>query len=559
MRVLTMSEKLQAKLGQEKVEKLVLLKGLSEKLAASFETSKDISPEMSASIANKIGRLKELFEKIEAISLRSHRSNDVKAEKINAEIEQLLGGDIDAFKKKLVAEIEATEKEFERREKEIETEMTVEVAQVEEEMVARVDGDVELLKQEKQELFEKRDALIKKRDELDKKYDKALVAYNKRNGIFGRFVASVKSIFGGKKDSQEQQMEQQRAAELAQMHEELTEIENEIVTVSDKIVGLSEQRKAVKGEIIKEHQVLAEAVSEHLEDLRAFSRLEADKALDRSIEVELEQRELARQELENGKSDELTRQREAIVSEVEAAKKKWKESLMKDLVARKRTEADFTVEDILAVVAEKRGELMDQLDVVQDSEKAPIQQKIAELDMIYDDLVNPIIEAEREQIPAKEPAKEEAVQEVTQPEVEEPEKPIFFEYDEKAMVAERIEKLKEQLRVAGKDERAFIEEELKSNLARKAELEKDSEKEEKTLTTQELVDKYERDREGMKYVVELKIKEVEEALEQCDSRRRRAKLERELDVLKKKKEEYEKPLGRRTAVQQAKRHYGMDR
>ena len=80
-----------------------------------------------------------------------------------------------------------------------------------------------------------------------------------------------------------------------------------------------------------------------------------------------------------------------------------------------------------------------------------------------------------------------------------------------------------------------------------------------TLTTQELVDQYERDRDGMKYVVELKIKEVEEALEQCDSRRRRAKLERELGVLKKKKEEYEKPLGRRTAVQQAKRHYGMDR
>ncbi|MBP3284020.1 MAG: hypothetical protein J6M02_00790 [Clostridia bacterium] len=525
MAELNLSEDLKFRLGEETVSKLTALKELGGKVTDLFAESKDIPNQMLISISRKSRKLNQFLLRVNEIDGKTvnndGEANNKKVSEMREAMKQWLGGDIDKFSKDLESEIKSVKVAMDEKAKAIATQLNEETQEVAESADHRIAEDIDLVKQQKQELFEARAKLMQKIKEVDERYNKALVQYDQKRNFFANFrearskvdektgkkqgiFASIKAAFTSTKDSKAEEVDRQRRDELDQITDERTKIENEIAACDAKIVALSDQRKNVKQEILKEHSIIADALKAHLDAAKNYKGQYNEHQVTLN-EREAKYMELLSQEHLDGKSEELTAQIESAEAEIMQLRNQMLQAQI-GVTAEERS-GNPTVENILGEADKKIAELDEKAGKMESySEKMKIQKEIYGLEEQQRDIMDPIVADEYEQLYGK-PEEEEAEVEKepeTQPE----------------------EEKKENKNVPG---------------------------------YKELNARYKNDREGMLYVVNLKIDELKEKMHNNPSLEERKEIMAELDKLYEKQKEYERPLTRREAYRKAKEHYDMDR
>lgn len=522
MAELNLAKGLKATLGDETVAKLTALKDVLEESDRNltFSAYTTLSNAQLISITRKRIKMNQFLKDLKNIN-EKHTSKASKEAEIKNLIENF--GNLEQFKKEFEDEIKAVKTALEEKVKENAVRVNEQTKEIAESADHRIVEDIDFLKQQKQELFQEREKLIKD----IKDTDKALVKYDQKKGFFASFrearnkvdektgkkpglFASIKAAFVALKGDKDEESIRQKDA----LYDKRIEIEDKIATCEAKIVKLSDQRKEVKEEILNQNTIIANALKNHLENAKNY------KAHYNELQVSLNEKdnqymELLVQERMNGKNDELTAKIEALGAEMyEIRNKMFEANIGAATETRKGTP---TVENILQVGDEELDKLREQKAQAKDeAEDKAIVEKMYEIEEQQRDVMEPIVAKEKEAFGVK---TEEVVEEVPTP----------------------VEALEEKTEISAEP------------AEEKSEMQAEPKKE---LTSKELIAKYEKDRERMQFAVECEIEKLEKAYDSA-SEEKKKEIDAALTVLNKKKEEYEKPLGRRQAIREARAHYGI--
>jgi len=412
MEGLNLSNGLKFKLGDETVAKLAALKELDNKTAMLFAQPENLTNEMMISISRKTVSLTKFLKELNKIKAK-HISNDKKAEQIKAAMTQLLGNDAEKLSAEIEAEITATKTILEEKAKEIATHVNEETKVIAESAEKRITEDIDLLKQEKQGLFEERAQLTKQIEEVDVRYNKALTVYKEKRSFFSNFrearnevdqetgkkkgfFASIKAALTTTKDSRVQEVDFKRKEELGKIADERIRIENAIAEIDKKIVALSEQKKNVNKDILKEHSLVAEAIKAHLDKAKNL-KVEFNEKQVTLNEKEAELAKLSAKERVDGQSEELT----AAIEEVKAEIEQLREGMVNthaDVMNAKRS-GQPTVENQLAEADKLIAELSEKAEKTESyTERMKIEKQIYDIEEQQRDAMAPIVDAEYEAI-----------------------------------------------------------------------------------------------------------------------------------------------------------------
>lgn len=456
MEGLNLSKGLQFKLGDDTVTKLTALKELDEMSLKLFETPKMVTNEMMISISRKTIHLTKLLRCLNKIN-EKRISNEKKAEMIKAAISQEIGDDLDGFiagleesvnnayekldlndiSKKIDADISETGTILENKAKNIANEINTETKSIAQSTERRIEEDIDLLKQQKKDLFEERAKLEKDIQAVDERYNKALTVYKEKQSFFANFrearkekdpetgkkkglFASLKAAFSTTKDSRVQEEDEKRKEELNKIADERIRIENAIADIDKKIVALSDQKKNVNKDILREHSMIAEAIKAHLDKAKSLKVEFNDK------QVLLNQREaeiakFTAKERLDGKNEDLTFAINETQAEIDRLRAEMADTHVNVITEKRMGRA--TVENHLSEGDKLIEELKEKADNAKDdAEKLDIGRQIYEIEEEQRDTMAPIVDAEYEAVYGKkmgekevEVVESEAVKEEAQP------------------------------------------------------------------------------------------------------------------------------------------------
>lgn len=456
MEGLNLSKGLQFKLGDDTVAKLTALKELDEMSLKLFETPEMVTNEMMISISRKTIHLTKLLRCLNKIN-EKRISNEKKAEMIKAAISQEIGDDLDGFiagleesvnnayekldlndiSKKIDADISETGTILENKAKNIANEINTETKSIAQSTERRIEEDIDLLKQQKKDLFEERAKLEKDIQAVDERYNKALTVYKEKQSFFANFrearkekdpetgkkkglFASLKAAFSTTKDSRVQEEDEKRKEELNKIADERIRIENAIADIDKKIVALSDQKKNVNKDILREHSMIAEAIKAHLDKAKSLKVEFNDK------QVLLNQREaeiakFTAKERLDGKNEDLTFAINETQAEIDRLRAEMADTHVNVITEKRMGKA--TVENHLSEGDKLIEELKEKADNAKDdAEKLDIGRQIYEIEEEQRDTMAPIVDAEYEAVYGKkmgekevEVVESEAVKEEAQP------------------------------------------------------------------------------------------------------------------------------------------------